>query len=1256
MSGWRRRARRLRRALTLVLAGALILAGLGVALLSQLLPALQSRPDEVAAYMQRQLGVPVALDAAEAEWTGSGVRLRLSGLRIGGIEGPRVPDAVLWLRPFSGWLPGRTLSTLQISGPELVVERSDAGPWRVQGLGLATQQPLDLQVLERLGEVVLDQASLRVLSAADGLDLQLSRVDGRLRPEGGRLALALQVFVDASPPLQLQLRATPDLLEGSAHLGLRRAPLGDWMQRALDSAWQIPASLGSGDAWLDWEHGRITAMQFSADLSAQPGPTVPGGEPVARALGAVVPERPPLSIEGLWKPGPGGGEWQVREAGRSGGAGWLRLSLDQAGRRLQAADWQLGTWWPWLSASLPLSEAQRTRLQAVAADGRLGGLRVDWPGDGQPSYWLTLEALHSLPFARIPGIAGLSLSVQGVGERAEIGLDARPLEFDWRSSLADLMQPALSGRVMLWRDEIEGWCAHAMELSLAEPDYAIEAEGGVCFDGGAPQADLRVAVGGAPIVTANRFWLLDRMPEPAVNWLTEALQGGRLDSGTLILHGDLDDWPFAGGEGRMEAIAVLDALNLKFRPDWPQGEALSGVARFVNDSLEVEGRARLAGIEVSQVSGRIPRYRDSRLLLALGARADAADYLALLRSSPLWPTLEPGLGQVEAHGPARAEVRLDIPLKRELGAPKVDGEVLLEEADLRHRDWGIAFDGARGSLRFSERGVLAEALDVLHAGRPASFLLRIGSFVEDPAQRVEAGLLGRLDAGALIDTQPDLDWLKPALDGVSNWDIGLQIPLDPALRPRLSLDSDLVGTALRLPAPLRKSAATRLPLALEIELGESTKGIRLGLGELLRASGTLQPGAPFNGVALFGETASVERPARGLRVRGQVPVLDAGGWMDMAGDGGELLESIELASGELDLFGRGFGETLLRYRREGEARRIGFEGQRLNGEIEIPGGLQWIQRGITARFARVHLPAASRGEDSTAGSSLDPSSLPPLHVLIADLRLGDALLGESRLETYPQPGAMHVEQFSARSDALSLSARGDWRSEPGGTRSRFSVEFTAQSLGAMLAALGFSELVEGGQTLATLEGDWPGPPTAFSLASVSGELTVSVGSGRIPQVDPGAGRLFGLFSLNEIPRRLALDFTDFFRSGLAFNQIEGSFLLENGSAWTDQLLIDSPAAEIRLRGRTSLRAQEYAQTMEVLPRAGNVLPVVGALAAGPAGAAIGAVAQAVLQKPFKQITRTLYSVNGSWDKPAIDVIERGPAKPLPAGEQGVPGP
>src|SRR5690606_28995202 len=96
-----------------------------------------------------------------------------------------------------------------------------------------------------------------------------------------------------------------------------------------------------------------------------------------------------------------------------------------------------------------------------------------------------------------------------------------------------------------------------------------------------------------------------------------------------------------------------------------------------------------------------------------------------------------------------------------------------------------------------------------------------------------------------------------------------------------------------------------------------------------------------------------------------------------------------------------------------------------------------------------------------------------------------------------------------------------------------------------------------------------------------------------------------------------------------------------GRARTDLLRIDGPAAEIRISGATDLRAREYDQRIEVLPKTGGVLPAIGAIAGGPVGAAVGAVAQAVLNKPLKQAARTVYRVTGPWEEPVVEVIEKG---------------
>ncbi len=90
------------------------------------------------------------------------------------------------------------------------------------------------------------------------------------------------------------------------------------------------------------------------------------------------------------------------------------------------------------------------------------------------------------------------------------------------------------------------------------------------------------------------------------------------------------------------------------------------------------------------------------------------------------------------------------------------------------------------------------------------------------------------------------------------------------------------------------------------------------------------------------------------------------------------------------------------------------------------------------------------------------------------------------------------------------------------------------------------------------------PPSAFALAKLeTGAITLNVSEGRILEVEPGAGRFFGLLSLSEIPRRLSLDFSDFFRSGLSFNSITGTFGIDKGNAYTSKPRDQEPSRRHR---------------------------------------------------------------------------------------------
>jgi uncharacterized protein YhdP len=260
---------------------------------------------------------------------------------------------------------------------------------------------------------------------------------------------------------------------------------------------------------------------------------------------------------------------------------------------------------------------------------------------------------------------------------------------------------------------------------------------------------------------------------------------------------------------------------------------------------------------------------------------------------------------------------------------------------------------------------------------------------------------------------------------------------------------------------------------------------------------------------------------------------------------------------------------------------------------------------------------------------------------VRDLRLGDARLGEARLETWPTPKGMHIEQLRALSERVQVTASGDWDGTATDSRTHMRISFSAEDLGAMLSAFGYDGLVDGGRTRDELDASWPGSPTALSLATMDGTLKVQVNDGRIPEASsPGVGRLLGLVSLADLPRRLTLDFGDVFGKGLGFDTISGDFRLADGNATTDNLIIKGPAANISVTGRTGLRARDYDQQMVVVPHVGNSLPVVGAVVGGPLGAAAGFAVQGLLGKGLNKAASARYRITGSWDDPKMTLVEK----------------
>ena len=137
------------------------------------------------------------------------------------------------------------------------------------------------------------------------------------------------------------------------------------------------------------------------------------------------------------------------------------------------------------------------------------------------------------------------------------------------------------------------------------------------------------------------------------------------------------------------------------------------------------------------------------------------------------------------------------------------------------------------------------------------------------------------------------------------------------------------------------------------------------------------------------------------------------------------------------------------------------------------------------------------------------------------------------------------------------------------------------------------------------------------------KLRYELRRGNFPKFELGLGKLFGIFDLQALPRRVRLDFRDVFGDGFGFDKLNGSTSITRGVAVTEDLSIEGPAAEVEVKGKTNLYTETYNLHVTVIPSLGLATPVVD-------------IATMIVNKEQEgSITANEYNITGTWGDPIV---------------------
>ncbi len=1015
------------------------------------------------------------------------------------------------------------------------------------------------------------------------------------------------------------------------------------------------------EAWARWdgEHfTRVSGQLDGRDLKLENIPSTDAPAPP----GALKLER--LSGDFQWRSQIEGWHLDVaRIEFERGGRSWPESQISVQAQHDEHQHWQLMAGAEFARVEdvaaifgvLPLSIPKlHENSRAIDPQSDLHDLKIRYQQGEQSDLWSVrgrFDSLATRPWKHAPGVLDLDGQFWINQEKGALLLDSRGTELEFPKLFRNPLKLKQLRGALTWAREDDGsWRLDTRQMIAVTRDIKTQTRFSIDIPADSGQSlymDLQTDFRDGLAINAHHYYPVGIMPPAVVQWLDRSIVEGDLVYGSALVRGPLSDFPFhRTRNGRFEVFFRGQGMTIDYWPGWPRLTEIAANVRFLNNSFDAwieDGRildSRLAGAHgsIENLSGSSP------FTLNGSVSGPMQDTLRILRESPLAADYAAFTEGLRGDGEVITEIDMRIPIdpSEEFS---LNGSMEFGGSILHLEEWHLPLTGIQGRLGFTHERIDARGIRAYALGSD----IVIHATTLDTTTRIEAQ--GDITSQMLIKRLPQLELLP--FSGNSNWVLQLDLPhhKDDTNHASLKASSNLLGTSIELPAPFGKAQSQTSELRLTTRLGVQTpQPVRIAYDDLLEVLYlTADEQLVKAGVQLGGDPAILpETP--GIEIYGRLDSLDLvawasaiGGRLDNGTDSELVLRRIDLeidrvALGELALETVDADFHLDRERWSGS-----LSSRRLEGEIEIP--VSPSKSPIRARLQRLEftfdpeqLSNANTGSEERAQAAvIEPVSLPALDIEVEKVKINEHDFGSMQMVTRHTSNGLEMATFSLDSDLAQISATGSWTGLPSESRQMtdFELSLNTVSAGDLLEKLGFSRNIDGARAKITAHTNWPDAPHRYRTETVKGEIGLLLESGRFIEVNPGVGRIFGLLNITAVQRRLRLDFSDLTQKGLAFDQIDGDFVLVDGDAYTSNLSIRGPAAQIDILGRTGLVSEDFDQQVTVTPRVSGALPVAGFLAGGPIGGAAMLVAQGLLGDEFDKASRRTYEVRGPWDDPVF---------------------
>jgi len=904
-----------------------------------------------------------------------------------------------------------------------------------------------------------------------------------------------------------------------------------------------------------------------------------------------------------------------------------------------------------LEHSNTLDESSMSVLEGVELNGLLNNVSASINRNGDLIEWATCGALQGFSsqayqsFPKINNFSGNGCSTQDTGW-LELNVNKGAIHFE--TLFRDPIQVDRLDGQLTWNYDNNGWLINSDHINLNSPHIATQTRVKIqLLDGDKnPVIDLQTNFGKAGARFTPDYLPTGIMAKEIVKWLDSAFIEGEIQEGGLLLKGSLSSFPYRQDEGVFQVLFGAQGVRLHYADKWPDVIGVSAGIEFKNEGMIIYGhKGVIAGNKIDHAIVNIADFETDKYLHIKGkVEDDIKGLYAFFKQSPLRESVSALLKHSVITGPSVVNLNLQIPLRKDL-KEKVNAKAQLKEVTLIASNFDITINDIKGNVEYDEHGISGNSIIGYFLNEKLDVDIRA-----EKSSTIISGT-GRLNVASLAKKYSSDFW--GYISGSSPANIEIKLPhsgLTTGGTSEIKLTSDLKGISVDLPTPVGKPENTIKPFEIVAKLGEKSLPVKASYGDQLKTYIQLTERAVDKLVLEkadihFGKTDALLPVKSGVQLSGTMGVLNIAEWKKALGIEASSLESrsavnqLNLKVQKLDWLDTTFDNVHVTGEHKDSIWLGEVSSPDILGRYEVPDSLAGGNK-ISLDLETLKLPSNEGHAYSGKKSPVNPSDIPNIDISSKELFIGTSKLGKLKLQLRQKDSGMVIKTLFLKSDRDDFKASGAWEVNNGQSITGLNGRLSSKSLGSLLKDTDITRKLKGAPVDIYFDLNWLGEPQDFSKNNLNGYAQVKSGQGRLLDVEPGIGRIFGLLSLSTLQRRLQLDFSDLVQKGLSFDKIKGRFSLLNGEAITKRFYLESPSSRLDFQGKVSLANEQLDQLITVTPKTTESLPLAGAIAGGPLLGAAVYIVQKIAGKTVNQLVGYQYRVTGPWSDPKIKQISQ----------------